>query len=65
MHLLHVPYIVTATCTLLCGMPAVSLTAVLAGRYGLDTEIGSLLVALSTLLSVITIPAWYMLLQIA
>ena len=60
---LGVPYIVTATCTLICGMPAASLTAVLAGRYKVDAETASLLVALSTVLSIITIPGWYLILQ--
>ena len=63
-RLLRIPYIVTATCTLISGMPAASLTAVLAGRYELDTETASLLVALSTVLSVVTIPVWYLILQV-
>ena len=35
----------------------------LAGRYKVDAETASLLVALTTLLSAGTIPLWYLLLQ--
>ena len=62
-RLFQVPYIVTAACTLLSGMPAASLTAVLAARYHGDSELGALLVAVSTILSVVTIPLWFMILQ--
>lgn len=61
--LFRVPYIVTATCTLLSGMPAASLTAVLAARYHGDAELGALLVTVSTILSAVTIPIWFMILQ--
>ena len=61
--LFRVPYIVTATCTLLSGMPAASLTAVLAARYHGDSELGALLVTVSTILSAMTIPIWFMILQ--
>ena len=60
--LFRVPYIVTATCTLLSGMPAASLTAVLAARYHGDSELGALLVTVSTILSAMTIPIWFMIL---
>ena len=62
-RLCGVPYIVTATCTLVSGMPAASLTAVLAARYRGDAELGSLLVAVSTILSGVTIPLWFLALQ--
>lgn len=62
-RLFQVPYIVTATSTLLSGMPAASLTAVLAARYHGDSELGALLVAVSTILSAATIPLWFMILQ--
>lgn len=62
-RLLQAPYIVTATCTLVSGMPAASLTAVLAARYHCDAETGSLIVSVSTALSTISIPLWYMLLS--
>lgn len=61
--LFRVPYIVTATWTLLSGMPAASLTAVLAARYHGDSELGALLVAVSTILSAMTIPIWFIILQ--
>ena len=61
--LFRVPYIVTATCTLLSGMPAASLTAVLAARYHGDSELGALLVTVSTILYAMTIPIWFMILQ--
>lgn len=60
----NVPHIVTATCTLLSGMPAASLTAVLAARYRGDAELGSMLVAVSTVLSMGTILLWSWVLQI-
>ncbi len=61
--LLRAPYIVTATCTLMSGMPAASLTAVLAARYRGDSELGALLVAVSTIMSILTIPVWFIILQ--
>lgn len=62
--LLRAPYIVATTCTLMTGMPAASLTAVLAVRYKVDARSATSLVALSTVLSVITIPVWFTVLQI-
>lgn len=61
-RLFQVPQMVTATCTLLSGMPAASMTAVLAARYQGDAQLGSVLVAVSTLLSTVTVPLWYLLL---
>jgi hypothetical protein len=61
--LFQVPYIITATCTLLSGMPAASLTAVLATRYHKDAKLAALLVAVSTILSTVTVPLWFLLLQ--
>ena len=63
-RLLNVPYIVAGTCTLLSGMPAASLTAVLAVRYQVDAHTAAIVVALSTVLSAVTIPVWYMVLQL-
>lgn len=60
--LFQVDSLVAATCTLLAGMPAASLTAVLAARYRCDAELGSLIVTASTLVSALTIPMWYLLL---
>lgn len=62
-RMFQVSYIVTATCTLLSGMPAASLTAVLAARYNGDSELGALLVAVSTIASSVTIPVWFLILQ--
>ena len=62
---LELSYIVTATCTLLSGMPAASLTAVLAARYHGDAELGALIVAVSTILSTATVPMWFLILQAA
>ena len=56
-------YIITATCTLLTGMPSAGLTAVLASRYHGDAELGSLVVAITTLLSTVTIPLWFLLIS--
>ena len=47
---------VTGVCTLLAGMPAASLTAVLAAKYGQNYGFASQVVFVSTLLSMITIP---------
>ncbi len=42
----------------MAGMPAAGITAILAGQFGLDQEFASKIVALSTLLSTVTIPIW-------
>ena len=39
------------------------LTAVLAARYHGDSELGAHLVEVSTILSAVTIPLWFMILQ--
>ena len=62
-RLFAVDFVVTATCVLMAGMPAASLTAVLAARYHGDEELGALIVTLSTVLSVISIPLWFLILQ--
>ncbi len=62
-RLMQAPYLVTATCTLISGMPAASMTAVLAARYRCDAETGSLVVAVSTMLSTVSIPLWYLFLS--
>lgn len=59
-RLANVPYLITATCTLLSGMPAASLTAVLAARYRSDSELGALVVAVSTVASTATVPLWFL-----
>lgn len=62
-RLFAVDSIVTATCVLMAGMPAASLTAVLAARYRGDEELGSLIVTVSTLLSIVSIPVWFLILR--
>jgi len=62
-RLFAVDFVVTATCVLMAAMPAASLTAVLAARYHADEELGALIVTLSTVLSVISIPLWFLILQ--
>ncbi len=61
--LFRVDAIVTATCVLMAGMPAASLTAVLAARYRCDAGLASLIVTVSTLLSVVSVPVWFLILQ--
>ena len=56
MRLLGVDPLVGGVCTLLSGMPAASLTAVLAAKYGQNYAFASQVVFVSTLLSMITIP---------
>jgi len=56
MRLLGVDPLVSGVCTLLSGMPAASLTAVLAAKYGQNYGFASQVVFLSTLLSMVTIP---------
>lgn len=62
-RLLGTPYIVSATCVLMTGMPAASMTAVLALRYQVDERTAASVVALSTVLSAVTIPMWFTVLQ--
>ncbi|MBR5283761.1 MAG: AEC family transporter [Clostridia bacterium] len=56
LSLLGLQPMVTGVCTLLSGMPAASLTAVLAAKYGQNYGFASQVVFVSTLLSMITIP---------
>lgn len=56
LSLLGLAPMVTGVCTLLSGMPAASLTAVLAAKYGQNYSFASQVVFVSTLLSMITIP---------
>ncbi len=53
---LKVTPILTGVCTLLSGMPAASMSAILASKYGGDFEFGSQVVFVSTMLSLFTIP---------
>ncbi|MBR5266493.1 MAG: AEC family transporter, partial [Clostridia bacterium] len=56
MSLLPVEPLVRGVCTLLAGMPAASLSAVLAAKYDQDYGFASQVVFFSTLLSMVTIP---------
>lgn len=56
MNLLKIDPLVTGVSTLLSGMPAASLSAVLAAKYNQDYAFASQVVFFSTLLSMVTIP---------
>ena len=56
MSLLKAEPLVLGVCTLLSGMPAASLSAVLAAKYDQDYGFASQVVFFSTLLSMVTIP---------
>lgn len=56
LNLFHVQPLLTGVCTLLSGMPAASMTAILAAKYKGNYEFGSQVVFVSTVLSVVTIP---------
>lgn len=56
LRLLPIDPMVTGVCTLLSGMPAASLTAVLAAKYDQNYQFASQVVFVSTLLSMVTIP---------
>lgn len=49
---------VTGVSVVLSGMPAASVTAVLAAKYGKDETFATKCVVLSTLLSILTVPLW-------
>jgi hypothetical protein len=53
---------VTNVSVVLAGMPAASVTAILAAKYGADAEFATKCVVFSTLLSMITVPIWCMIL---
>lgn len=53
--------IVTGICVLLTAMPAASVTAVMAAKYHQDAPFAARIVALSTILSMVTAPAWCLL----
>jgi predicted permease len=54
--------VITAVSVLLAGMPVGSTTAILAAKYGGDASFASQLVAISTILSLISIPLWALIL---
>lgn len=55
--------LVTSVSVVLAGMPAASVTAILASKYGGDEEFATKCVVFSTLLSMITVPLWCMVLK--
>ncbi len=62
LRLFSVDPLVTGVSVLLAGMPVGSTTAILAAKYGGDSSFASQLVAISTVLSMISIPLWVMIL---
>lgn len=58
-RLLNIDDLVTGVCVILAGMPAGSTTAILAEKYGKDSQYASKCIFLSTLLSLISIPMLY------
>ena len=63
LRLLGIDSFITDVSVVLAGMPAASLTAVLAEKYDGDVELASRCIVVSTLLSVITVPLLCMLLN--
>lgn len=55
--------LVTGVSVVLAGMPAASVTAILASKYGGDEVFATKCVVFSTLLSMITVPLWCMVLK--
>lgn len=58
MKLLHMDPILTGVIVLLAGMPAASLTAILAEKYGGDSILASKCVFVSTVISIFTLPVF-------
>lgn len=54
---------ILGTTVVLVGMPAAANTAIFAGRYGGDAELGAMVVFITTLFSIMTIPGLVFLLQ--
>lgn len=54
----HVDSLVTGVSVVLSGMPAASVTAVMASKYGKDEIFATKCVVLSTLLSMVSVPVW-------
>jgi len=54
---------ISAISVILCGMPAGVTTSILADKYGGDSDLASRIVFVSTLLSIVTIPLLFLLLQ--
>ena len=56
--------VVMGVCVVLSGMPAASVTAILASKYGGDEQFDTSCVVFSTLLSMLTVPLWCMALSL-
>ena len=50
--------LVTGVSVVLAAMPAASVTAIMAAKYGADAEFATRCVVFSTLISMATIPLW-------
>lgn len=61
-RLAGVDSLVTGVSVVLAGMPAASVTAILASKYGGDEVFATSCVVFSTLLSMVTVPGWCMVL---
>lgn len=61
---LHTKGAALGVSVVMAGMPGASITAILAGQFGLDQEFASEMVALSTVLSAVSIPVWSFLAQL-
>lgn len=61
-RLAGVDSLVTGVSVVLAGMPAASITAVMASRYGKDEVFATKCVVLSTLISMVTVPVWCLIL---
>lgn len=59
-RLFHINPLLTGICVLMTAMPAGSTSAILAAKYGCDYIFATKCVVVSTLLSMLTIPAWCM-----
>lgn len=62
-RLCGVDSLVTGVSVILSGMPAASVTAVLAAKYGKDEVFATKCVVLTTLLSMVTVPVWCLFLR--
>lgn len=64
LKLLRVNSLLSGVCVVLAGMPAGSTTAILAEKYGADSEFASKVVLITTLLSMITLPIWCLVIKL-
>lgn len=62
-YLAGISGLVAGVSTVLAGMPAASVTAILASKYGGDEVFATKCVVFSTLLSMITVPIWCMIIE--